>query len=194
MDIYLKPTPTLDCDNPKIVAAAMTIAGDASSDEEKARRCFFWVRDFVSHTSDFPNPIVTCTASDVLEHRTGFCYAKSHLLVALLRAIKIPAGLCYQRLALDSDGSQFFLHGLVSVFLTQHGWYRIDPRGDKEGISSGFDPPQEILPWNPMIEGEENLDGVFPDAMECVISTLHRYERSDDVRANLPDRPLQAEQ
>jgi len=37
------------------------------------------------------NP-VTCKASDVLIYGTGYCYAKSHLLAALLRANAIPAG------------------------------------------------------------------------------------------------------
>lgn len=34
-------------------------------------------------------------ASDVLKHRTGYCYSKNHLLAALLRVNKIPTGLCY---------------------------------------------------------------------------------------------------
>ncbi|WP_338430147.1 transglutaminase domain-containing protein [Synechococcus elongatus] len=38
----------------------------------------------------------------MLEYRTGYCYAKSHLLVALLRACSIPAGFCYQRLSFDA--------------------------------------------------------------------------------------------
>jgi len=40
--------------------------------------------------------VVTCSASEVLREGTGICFAKSHLLAALLRAVGIPAGLCYQ--------------------------------------------------------------------------------------------------
>ena len=47
---------------------------------------------------------VTWRASDVLEQRTGICYAKAHALAALLRAEDIPTALCYQRLAHD-DGA-----------------------------------------------------------------------------------------
>lgn len=43
---------------------------------------------------------VTCSASDVLQHRSGICYAKSNLLAALLRKEGIPTRFCYQRLIL----------------------------------------------------------------------------------------------
>ncbi len=62
-----------------------------------AHRCFEFVRDEVRHSWDFKENPVTCHASEVLRHRTGYCYAKTHLLAALLRANRIPAGLCYQR-------------------------------------------------------------------------------------------------
>lgn len=187
MDEFLKATEVIDCTHPLIVAAAADIAGDADDDEEVARRCFLWVRDAVRHSSDHQIAVVTCTASDVLKHRAGFCYAKSHLLVALLRARGVPAALCYQRLALDSTASTFFLHGLVAVHLKRHGWYRVDPRGDKPGISSDFTPPVECLPYTPKLVGERDVSGRFPDALTCVVSTLRRWPTEGEVRANLPD-------
>lgn len=98
MNEFLQPTAVIDSTAATIVAAAAEIAGDAADDEQVARRCFLWVRDSVRHSVDHRVSVVTCTASDVLKHRAGFCYAKSHLLVALLRARGIPAALCYQRL------------------------------------------------------------------------------------------------
>lgn len=186
---FLQPTATIDCDHPAIVAMAAEIAGGARDDEEVAGRCFFWVRDAVRHSVDHRLPIVTCLASDVLKHRVGFCYAKSHLLAALLRARGIPAALCYQRLALDDRGSAFFLHGLVAVHLRRHGWYRVDPRGDKPGVTSDFTPPAERLPFTPRLPGERDVPGRFPDALPCVISTLHQWPTADEVRAHLPDQP-----
>ncbi len=189
MDEFLKATATIDCDNPTIKAAAAAIAGDARDDEEVALRCFAWVRDVVRHSMDHPDPVVTCTASDVMKHRTGFCYAKSHLLAALLRARKIPAALCYQRLASDGTATSFFLHGLVAVHLRRHGWYRVDPRGDKPGVVSGFAPPIEHLPYAPGLPGEMDVPGRFPDAMACVVSVLRSQPTAAAVRANLPDLP-----
>lgn len=186
MDDYLQPTAVIDSDNPSIVAAAAEIAGDAADDVEVARRCFLWVRDSVRHSADHRIPVVTCTASDVLRHRAGFCYAKSHLLVALLRARGIPAALCYQRLSFDSSGSAFYLHGLVAVHLQSHGWYRVDPRGEKPGVTADFCPPVERLPFTPKLDGEKDVEGLFADALPCVVSTLQRWETADEVLANLP--------
>lgn len=187
MDEFLQASDIIDCTHPAIITAAADIAGDATDDEEIARRCFTWVRDSVRHSSDYQIPIVTCVASDVLKHRAGFCYAKSHLLAALLRARGIPAALCYQRLAFDDTASSFFLHGLVAVHLKRHGWYRVDPRGDKPGISSDFTPPVERLPYAPKLTGEMDVPGRFPDAIACVVSTLRQWPTAANVRSNLPD-------
>jgi transglutaminase-like putative cysteine protease len=192
MEEFLKATDIIDSTHPSIVAQAAEIAGDATDDEAVAHRCFTWVRDFVRHSSDHQLPVVTCTASDVLRHRAGFCYAKSHLLAALLRARGIPAALCYQRLAEDDTAAKFFLHGLVAIHLNRHGWYRVDPRGDKSGISSGFNPPTEHLPYTPKFQGERDVPGRFPDAMACVVATLRQWPTSAEVRAHLPDTAPEA--
>ena len=60
------------------------------------RAAFEWVRDSIGHSYDVSDPRITLSATEVLEHRVGLCYAKSHLLAALLRAEGIPTGLCYQ--------------------------------------------------------------------------------------------------
>ncbi len=187
MHAYLAATDIIDSTHPAVVAAAAEIAGDATGDEDVARRCFVWVRDFVRHSSDAQLPVVTCAASDVLQHRVGFCYAKSHLLVALLRARGVPAALCYQRLAFDATASSFFLHGLVAVHLRRHGWYRIDPRGGEPGIGAEFSPPVERLPYRATRPGEADLPERFADALACVVTTLRHYPTAAAVRANLPD-------
>lgn len=184
---YLQPTAVIDSADPAIVAAAADIAGDATDDEQIARALFRWVRDSVQHSSDSGNPVVTCAASDVLRQRAGFCYAKSHLLAALLRARGIPAALCYQRLAYDPPESGFFLHGLVAIHLRRHGWYRVDPRGEKPGVTADFCPPVERLPFAPKLPGEGDVPGRFADPLGCVVSVLQRYPTADEVRANLPD-------
>jgi transglutaminase-like putative cysteine protease len=184
---FLQPTAVIDSDHPTIVAAAAEIAGQATDDEAVARRCFEWVRDNVRHSVDYQLPVVTCTASDVLKHRAGFCYAKSHLLAALLRARGIPAALCYQRLAFDRTASSFFLHGLVAIHLRRHGWYRVDPRGNKPGLSAEFAPPLEKLPYAPELKGEQDVPGRFADAKSCVVSTLGKWSTAAEVRAHLPD-------
>ncbi len=90
---------------PEVLACARTLATGSDNRIAVARRCFEWVRDKIRHSRDSGLQPVTCTASDVLRIGSGYCYAKSHLLAALLRANGIPAGLCYQRLSRDGQGA-----------------------------------------------------------------------------------------
>jgi transglutaminase-like putative cysteine protease len=124
-----------------------------------AKRCFEFVRDEIRHSFDHQLNPVTCRASDVLQHRTGYCYTKSHLLCALLRANGIPAGLCYQRLEVDDEGTKHCLHGLNAIFLTDHGWYRVDARANREDVRAEFNPPHEQLAFTTLGPGEYDYTG-----------------------------------
>jgi transglutaminase-like putative cysteine protease len=126
-------------------------------------------------------------ASDVLHHRTGLCYAKSHLLAALLRANRIPCGFVYQRVATDESGTAFCLHGLNAVWLERHGWYRVDARGNRAGISTAFSPPQEYLAFASTVPGESTIDRIFPDPLPVVVSTLRIYSEVASLCLHLPD-------
>jgi transglutaminase-like putative cysteine protease len=132
------------------------------------------------------NP-VTCTASEVLHAGTGYCYAKSHLLAALLRANGVPAGLCYQRLSLDGRGAPYSLHGLNAVFLPEAGWYRLDARGNRPGVDAQFVPPVERLAFPATLQGEADLPEIWPDPLPVVVSALRRYSTYDALRDHLPD-------
>ena len=112
MDEYLRPTEVMDYDHPAVRDLARTLAHGVSDRTAIAKRSFEWVRDEISHSGDFRVNQPTCAASEVLRHGAGWCFAKSHLLAALLRANGIPAGLCYQRLVMDRETNRFILHGL----------------------------------------------------------------------------------
>ena len=132
---YLRATDIVDHAHPAVAAKARALAAGHATDAAIAEACFRFVRDAIRHSSDHQLNPVTSKASDVLAHATGYCFAKSHLLAALLRANAIPAGFCYQRLSFDDTGPPFILHGFNAVHLDGHGWYRIDPRGDKPGTT-----------------------------------------------------------
>ena len=55
------------------------------------------------HSADINEDILTYTASQVLSAGHGICFAKSHLLAAILRCKSVPAGFCYQKLILDDE-------------------------------------------------------------------------------------------
>jgi transglutaminase-like putative cysteine protease len=189
---YLAPSRYIDFDAPEVRAMARRLAQDARSEQEVVRACFEFVRDEIAHSADFRRDPVTCQASDVLRHGTGFCYAKSHLLAALLRANGIPAGLCYQRLATGDSAAPYCLHGLNAVYLKDHGWYRIDPRGNKPGIDARFDPPREALAFTPGDPQERDLPGILAEPLPLVVEVLERCASHEEVLAGLPDLDVEA--
>jgi len=182
---YLQRDDVVDFGHPALTAQAAALRG--ASDVETARRCFEFVRDQVEHSGDFRRSPTTCSASEVLAARTGYCYAKSHLLVALLRANGLPAGFCYQRLTVDGPAPPWCLHGLVAVELAGVGWYAIDPRGNRAGIAAAFDPPHERLAFPIEHEGERDFALIYPRPLREVLHCLRSYATWDEVRANLPD-------
>ncbi len=183
---YLRASAIIDCGHPDIIRTAKELAADSASVSETAGRCFEFVRDRICHSFDYRMNPVTLKASDVLVHGTGYCYAKSHLLAALLRANGIPAGLCYQRLRLEESGIHC-LHGLNAVYLPGSGWYRADARGNKEGVDARFSPPAERLAYAADKKGEMTLPGIWADPLPVIIAVLSKYDNYLDVRKNLPD-------
>ncbi|MEN6610121.1 MAG: transglutaminase family protein [Methanoregulaceae archaeon] len=148
------------------------------------------MRDKIRHSGDHQLNPVTLRASGVLKYRTGYCYAKSHLLAALLRANGIPTGLCYQRLAKAGEPGVFFLHGLNAVYLKEYGWYRIDARGNRPDLSADCSPPLEALPYSPSVPGEADLSEIWAEPLPCIVGVLTRYSDYARVNANLPDVEL----
>ena len=187
MEQYLASSTYVNWEHPEVLAKAKALAANADGAEAIAQRCFEFVRDEIKHSLDFKLNPVTCKASDVLAHGTGYCFAKSHLLAALLRANGIPAGLCYQRLSIDDEGPPFTLHGLNAIYLEPYGWYRVDPRGDKPGVETDFSPPVEKLAYAIQLEGEADLPEVWAEPIAVVVEALTQNESYDAVACNLPD-------
>jgi len=190
MEKYLSTSDIIDWKDPLLIKQARKLSKGLINKQDIAKVCFEYVRDEIKHSNDYKLNPVTCKASDVLKHKTGYCYAKSHLLAALLRANEIPAGLCYQRLTIKNDTPPFCLHGLNAVYLQESGWYRIDARGNKEGINARFTPPIEKLAFPIVIEGEHDIKEIFSEPLPEVIKTLTTFNTFQEVADNLPDIPL----
>lgn len=190
MEKYLASTRIIDWDNPEIIQLSKSLSSGKESDVEIARSCFEYVRDEIKHSNDYKLNTVTCRASEVLKYKTGYCYAKSHLLAALLRANNIPAGLCYQRLTIEGDIPPYCLHGLNAVYLSKDGWYRVDARGNKEGVNAEFLPPMEKLAFPIKVEGEADLPEIWPEPISEVVQVLEGASTYQEVVENLPDIEL----
>lgn len=191
MKQYLASTEYINWQHPTVLAKAATLAKGSVEPIDIARHCFEFVRDEIRHSGDYKMNPVTCKASDVLNNATGYCYAKSHLLAALLRANNIPAGLCYQRLTV-TDVPPFCLHGLNAVHLEGIGWYRIDARGNKHGVNAEFSPPTEQLAFPIVTAGEADLPEIWHEPLPAIIQLLTQNNSHQDVANNLPDIELTA--
>jgi transglutaminase-like putative cysteine protease len=185
---YLEATEIVDWTDGAVRALAQELGG-GDGPVAVAARCFGWVRDEVRHSIDRGDHVVTLAASDVLRHRTGSCYAKSHLLAALLRANGIVAGFSYQRLSVNDDGPPFCLHGFNAVSLPGIGWYRVDARGDRPGVTTCFDPPREVLAYQPRLAAECTFDEIWPEPLPVVVEALRRSGSVEELLSRLPDWP-----
>jgi transglutaminase-like putative cysteine protease len=147
LSAYLETSVLVDWEHPAIDAWADTHSASGLTEEEIVRQAFHFVRDGIAHSWDIGSRRVTAKASDVLLYHEGICYAKSHLLAALLRHRGIPSGFCYQRLTLgDTPDTGFCIHALNTVYLASLGqWIRLDARGNRPGICAEFVPGEEHL-------------------------------------------------
>ncbi|WP_293359603.1 MULTISPECIES: transglutaminase family protein [unclassified Microcoleus] len=192
MKTYLAATDIIDRDHPAILALANKIASQHHTSEAIAQSSFEWVRDEIRHSYDYQMNPVTCRASDVLEHKTGYCFAKSHLLAALLRANNIPAGFCYQRLSFDDKGAPYTLHGFNAIYLPKVGWYRVDARGNRDNVNAQFTPPQEQLAFKIQFPEEADFQTILSEPLRVVVEALQNHITWDELLLNLPDVSLES--
>ncbi len=190
MTTFLKETEIIDYSNQEIQKLAKTLSANCKTDKEIAKNCFEYVRDNINHSGDYKDNITTCKASKVLRYKTGWCYAKSHLLAALLRANHIPTGFCYQRLSCSEYKKDIYcLHGLNAIYLKDFGWYRVDARGNKKGVDAKFNPPVERLAFE-LEKGEFNLPEIYAEPLKVVIEALEKFKTYDEMINNFPNIDL----
>jgi transglutaminase-like putative cysteine protease len=191
MEEYLKVSEVIDWKHPAIMERAKQMTSGCETPMAIAKACFEWVRDEICHSVDYQINPVTCRASDVLKYKTGYCYAKSHLLAALLRANQIPTGFCYQRLSIDDQGALYSLHGFNAIYLPEIGWYRVDARGNREGVDAQFIPPQELLAFKIQLPEEADFPVILNEPLQIIVEALQSQSTWDEMLCHLPDISLE---
>ncbi len=187
MTKYLEETNIIDYSDINIKKLAIKLSKNCKTDIDIAKNCFLFVRDSINHTGDYKDNITTCKASDVLKYKTGWCYSKSILLASLLRANNIPTGFCYQRLSCSEYKKDIYcLHGLNAVYLKDYGWYKVDARGNKDGVDVQFNPPIESLAFK-LEEHEFNLPTIYENPLKVVVDALEKYKTYEEMINNFPD-------
>lgn len=191
MEDYLQELDEVNYSDTFIQALIGELFHSQQSDIEKIQAAFHYVRDEIAHSKDIEGEIVTCSASEVLKHKQGICYAKSNLLAALLRSQGIPTGFCYQRLMLfDTPEKGYCIHALNAVFIASlNKWIRMDARGNKKGVDAQFSIEKEQLAFsvNERLE-EVDYPTIFMVPNEKTIAVLKEASNAIDMYMNdLPD-------
>ncbi|WP_411070412.1 transglutaminase-like domain-containing protein [Streptomyces sp. cmx-4-25] len=187
INAYLAAGEAVDHEHPRVREVADRLSAEHPDAYSYAEAAFVYIRDAVPHSMDTGDPRVTWRASDVLELRTGICYAKSIAYAALLRARGIPAALCYQRLT-DDDGSHPVVHGLTAVLLPgERDWARQDPRGNVPGVDARFSLGEERLAWPVRPElGEVDHPLLHAEPHPAVLAALRAAPDLTRLKRTLP--------
>jgi len=117
---YLRPSVTVQSNDPSIRRLAEEIAGGSASAEERIARILRWLEHNVEKA-----PLDVFSALDVLQQRKAECQGHAYLYTALARAAGIPTrvvnGLVYSQ---DFDG---FLYHSWTESLVGSRWQAVDP-------------------------------------------------------------------
>jgi transglutaminase-like putative cysteine protease len=187
---YLEDTITIDWQTPLMMSTAKALLTGLAEPEGRVRRLFEFVRDEIDHSLDIETEMQTCRSSEVLEEKTGLCYAKSHLLSGFLRYAGFPTGFCYVRMMDDARPDRLVLHGFNAVYwVSTSSWIYLDARGDRDGIKAEcrFEAPWSLAYWPDLQVGECFLPFIYKRPGKRIIDLLERAPSLDAVRNSLPD-------
>ncbi len=184
MELYLRPTPRIDCDNDSIQETAHNLTEGLYEVTDRAKSLFYFVRDqfkYIPYVSyDF---FKNYRASNTLQKGTGFCVEKATLLIALARAVNIPGRLHLVDIRnhlipghlIERMGTNLFSnHGYSELYL--HGrWIKATPAFDLKMCQENRIIPVEFDGTNDALFHPYNLDGLLH------IEYINDYGCYDDV-------------
>ncbi|MDE6690885.1 MAG: transglutaminase-like domain-containing protein [Clostridia bacterium] len=188
IDEYLKQDEVIDFQK-NIRELADKLYNSADNELEFIKKAYEFVRDKISHSADINEDLITCSASEVLKAGHGICFAKSHLLAAILRCKSVPAGFCYQKIILDDETAPVLVyHGLNGVYIKDYEkWIRLDARGNKNGINAQFSIETEQLAFQIRADmGEQDCFIVYPQPDRNVVNILRKSKTRTKLWNNLP--------
>ena len=168
MQRYLIPTSTFDCDNESIEGKARDLTEADDKVADKARSLFYFVRDEIQYNMYAPlDTLELFRASGTLERGDGNCIQKAVLLVALARAVGIPARLRHADFrnhhltdeVLHLFGTNLFTYHGYSELHIQGKWVRATPAIDLKTCQENRFIPVEFDAKRDAIFHSHDLDG-----------------------------------
>jgi transglutaminase-like putative cysteine protease len=181
---FLAASAAIDLDHPAVQRLADEVR--RPRDIDTMRAAYDTVRDRYPHSLDIAAPAVSVSASNVLRHGHGICFAKSHLLAAVLRACGVATDLCYQKVG---GGERTYLHALNAVWLADQGrWIRLDARGNKPGVDARFSVEAEQLAFRIQADrGECDFAEIHARPLPSTLAALRNSRTTTELVRNLPE-------
>ena len=116
---FLAPSPLVDPDT--VADAAKTVAGDSGTLLELIHRVVAWVWEEIIYQRG--NTSVNTTAADVLASKEGVCQDKTHLALAMIRSLGVPARYVSGLLTRQAGET----HAWMEFLHPKAGWLPADP-------------------------------------------------------------------
>jgi len=135
VDLYLKATDVVNSTSKAIRDKATLFTEKCSSQKEKAKELFYFVRDEIKYSPYPPRSIEGYRASETLQRREGYCVQKAVVLTALARAVGIPSRLGFadirnhlapKELTEIMGTNLFVYHGYSELWL-KNKWVKATP-------------------------------------------------------------------
>ena len=168
MEKYLKFTSIIDSNHDSIKQKGLELTHGQEGTIEKARNLFYFVRDEIKYNPYQPRYLPEhFRASGTLARGEGFCVQKAVLLVALSRAVGIPARLGFaviknhllpEKMANMLHGNVLPEHGYAELYLNDK-WIKITPTFDLEMCQKNGIVPVEFDGENDAKFHSHTLDG-----------------------------------
>jgi transglutaminase-like putative cysteine protease len=184
MELYLRATPTINADHEKIIEAAKRLTAGCSSDQEKAVKLFYFVRDKIKYNMYMISVFIEdFRASRVLEWGKGYCVQKAVLLAALGRASGIPSRLMFAEIrnhqvpshVLQMIGTNLFPRHGYNQFFLECRWVSAAATFDKELCERNGLPAVEFDGKNDAVLPQKDLRG------KPFIEYVEKFTPRDDL-------------
>ena len=184
MERYLKPTYAIEADHERIIEKAAEVTRNCSTDAEKAKALFYYVRDGIGYNAYMVSVFIEdFRASQVLEWGKGYCVQKAVLLAALGRASGIPSRLVFAKIKNHKLPPKFF-EWFGSDVIPRHGYNQLFLEGRWVSMAAPFD--RNLCEKNglPTVEFDGVRDAVLPERGlegEPYIEYLEKFPPTDDL-------------
>ncbi|NRB64331.1 MAG: transglutaminase family protein [Saprospiraceae bacterium] len=183
-EIYLASGTLINSDHPDIVAFAKRVTEGSVSDQQRAIRIYFAIRDNWRYNPyNISLSANAMQASGILKRSEGHCLDKAILMIACLRAVGIPARLCLakvknhiavERLVEAFGTDELVPHGYVDVYLNSQ-WIKATPAFNRQLCERLGVPP---LDW----DGEhDSMFQAFDKEGNNFMEYLEEYGHFKDV-------------